>query len=116
MPAPQVVLVQMQRPGLLAEHWAITVDVTCGRALRRRPAMVWSTVRRGLVLSIRLIVPATTGAAKLVPKTFAYPAGPGAVVPRLYSVSKPPSVSSFQLPESSSPPTVDTTTSGPKFE
>ncbi len=67
MPAPQVNVVHTQRPGFCAEHAPIRLDTTCGRAERCKPSMICVTVRLGLTLSIRLIVPATIGAAKLVP-------------------------------------------------
>ena len=69
-PAPQVLVVHRQRPGLASPQTPKpgTVEVTCGRAERARPATIWSAVSAGLSDSIRLTAPATTGAEKLVPK------------------------------------------------
>ena len=67
MPAPQVAVLQMQRPGLRSEQAAIFGDTTCGRALRCRPWTICVALSDGLTLSISPITPATTGAAKLVP-------------------------------------------------
>lgn len=58
----------MQRAGFCSEQAPIFTEVTCGRALSRKPLMIWAAVRFGFALSIRLTTPATTGAAKLVPK------------------------------------------------
>ena len=69
MPAPQVAVVQMQRPGFCDEHRPIFGEVTCGRALSFRPAMICAGVNWLFALSIRLATPAATGAAKLVPKS-----------------------------------------------
>ena len=70
MPAPQVTVVQRQRPGLLSLHvrTPLTLEPTCGRAERARPCSIWLADKAGLTDSIRLIAPLTMGAAKLVPK------------------------------------------------
>src|SRR5687767_802004 len=93
MPAPQVVVLQMQRPELLAEQAPILGEVTWGRALDLRPAMICGAVSAGLALSIRLTVPATTGAAKLLPKRRLWIALPGPCTPLLSSASRPSSPS-----------------------
>ena len=59
----------MQRPGFCAEQAPIFGDVTCGRALMRRPLTICVTLRFGFALSIRLTAPATIGAEKLLPNT-----------------------------------------------
>jgi hypothetical protein len=69
MPAPQVAVVHRQRPGLASLQTPIWGETTCGRALRRRPSVICCQLSAGLTLSIRLIVPDTTGAAKLVPNS-----------------------------------------------
>ena len=68
MPAPQVAVLQMQRPGFCAVQAPIFDDVTCGRALSRKPAMSCAALRAGLALSIRPATPDASAVEKLLPK------------------------------------------------
>ena len=60
--APQVLVVQMQRPGFWAEHTPIRLDTTWGRAEARKPRRMSSRVKSGFTSSIRLTTPARIGA------------------------------------------------------